>query len=109
MAKHIDAAFLFGDKGIRIMYPNPISGTTFNKVGGIYAFASRSGDDYTIFYIGKTENLSTRFSGHHKIDAARRMGATLILSMIEEEESKRSEIEIDLIVRYKPACNDHHA
>lgn len=108
MAKHIDAAFLFGSNGFCIMSPFPISHTNFQKVGGIYAFASRSGNDYTIYYIGKTNDLSTRFSGHHKIDIARRHGANLLLTMVEEDESKRTELEIDLIKKYKPICNDQH-
>lgn len=50
----------------------------FNDVGAVYIFARDDGTKWTALYIGQTEELGTRISGHEKWTCAREMGATHI-------------------------------
>ena len=57
-------------------------------------------------YVGQTEDLSTRFYNHHKKECFKSNSANCKCIYKENSESKRLEIEKDLIRNYQPICND---
>lgn len=86
-------------------------GTTFKKVGGIYVFTKRTQNSdgtwsHTVLYIGKTEDLSTRFNNHHKESCYMNKGANRLCVRQVDTESERERIEKDMIQFYNPSCND---
>ena len=83
-------------------------GTTFNPVGAVYLILRKeySSSNYTILYIGETGDLSDRFSNHHKQDCFDRNGKSHIGILVEDSESRRLDIESDLLQNYTTTCND---
>ncbi|HEX7926099.1 MAG TPA: GIY-YIG nuclease family protein [bacterium] len=73
---------------------------------GLYAFATHSPEGLEILYIGESENLATRISGHEKRGWAERYGAQFVMALpFEGEASSRKSAEADLIRAYQPALN----
>jgi hypothetical protein len=75
---------------------------------GNYIFARQTQPGYWLpVYIGQSGNLAERFDQHHKIEAARRQGATHIHVHLNSggEQARRDE-EADLIAAWRPPCND---
>lgn len=94
-------------------YPFDIyeAGTLFKPIGGVYHISARSmGDDdkgyHSHIYIGRTDNLSTRFDNHHKQKCFDKNNANCISIHECESEKEREEIEKDLLCKYKTLCND---
>jgi hypothetical protein len=84
---------------------------SFNAVGAIYVITNRFQNDkgkfkHRFIYIGQTEDLSTRFDNHHKAACFKRMDATCICTLREDNENLRFTIETDLIRLHAPPCND---
>ncbi len=84
---------------------------SFKKVGGNYVFTERTtkqdgSSTHEIIYVGKTEDLSTRFQNHHKADCISKNGANRICVRQVDTENERDSIEKDLIKNYNPVCND---
>lgn len=77
----------------------------FKPVSAIYAFLTAPNGNASVLYIGQTEDLSTRFSNHHKWDMAIRHGFKYIavyqcpLLMLDY-------VERNLIQEYDPPCNE---
>lgn len=85
--------------------------TTFKAVGGVYVFtkATTNTDNsitHEIIYVGMTEDLSTRFTNHHKKDCYTKKGANRICVRQVEQQTDREQLEKDLILNYNPHCND---
>lgn len=82
----------------------------FKEVGGIYMFTKRtkSGDNYSHYnkYIGKTNDLSTRFDNHHKEECIENNKANCICIMLVDSEDDRTEIETDLLLGNNTTCNE---
>lgn len=85
-------------------------GTTFKNMGAVYIVTKRvvlnDKGTHTLLYIGKTEDLSTRFDAHHKQDCFDARGGNCIGVYLIATENKRSIIEEDLISAQKPPCNE---
>ena len=81
-------------------------GTSFKAVGAVYTVLKRSGTNSSILYIGQTGDLSDRFDYHHKRPCFDRNGKTHIGIHLESAESRRIDIETDLVRNYSPICND---
>lgn len=80
--------------------------TDFHAKPGNYCFAEEvSPGQWRPHYFGETVDLSSRFSGHHKIDKAKRMGATHIHAHVSGSEAERLAEERDLCAKWKPSCN----
>ncbi|MCA8899725.1 MAG: GIY-YIG nuclease family protein [Hyphomonas sp.] len=96
-----------GASGKKYRYEiHPMSASFVAKAGN-YVFAKETNPGYWApVYIGQTENLSERFDSHHKIDAARRNGATHIHAHLNPYKSDRLDEETDLVRRWNPPCND---
>lgn len=83
-------------------------GTEFKELGGVYLVLRKSNpnSNYNVLYVGQTGNLSERFDNHHKKSCFDRNGKTHIAIKLEASESRRLNIESDLIKNYNPPCND---
>jgi hypothetical protein len=84
----------------------------FDEAGGVYIFANiyNYGDKYfhDLIYCGKTKDLSTRFSDHHKADDIERHDANCICVMEVSTEEERTSIEQDILEGNEFPCNDQH-
>lgn len=80
--------------------------TSFNPIGAVYAVLKKNGSNFTILYIGQTNDLSERFDNHHKQGCFDRNNKTHIAIHTESSESRRFNIETDLVRNYSPTCND---
>ena len=82
-------------------------GTNFNPIGAVYLILRKefSGGKYTILYVGQTGDLSDRFNGHHKQHCFDNNRKSHIGVLREGLESRRLNIESDLIGNYQTACN----
>jgi hypothetical protein len=84
--------------------------TSFKEIGGIYIFTKRtkSGEKYSHSnkYIGKTNDLSTRFDNHHKAECIGNNNANCICIMSVKSEDDRTEIETDLLLGNNTSCNE---
>ena len=65
-------------------------------------------DGLWLWYIGKTKSTGTRFYDHHKLDAAKAMGATEIWIHVPGPNAyvDYHDAEVRLIRRWKPPLND---
>ena len=86
--------------------------TNFNDIGAVYCFTERTVNSegkgsHTIYYIGITNDLSTRFDDHHKMDCAVKKGANCICIHQDSNENSRQQKEKDLITFHKPSCNEN--
>ena len=75
---------------------------------GNYIFAKEARPGFWVpCYIGQTSNLNQRLENHEKENCARRNGATHIHAHITNGgESARKAEEKDLILKWKPTCNE---
>ncbi len=71
-------------------------------------YISNVGNDgrQTSIYIGETEDLKERISPHHKQSCFHRYRYNAISIYQEGLQSRRLEIESDLVQHYSPPCND---
>ncbi|MBK8245824.1 MAG: GIY-YIG nuclease family protein [Gemmatimonadetes bacterium] len=78
---------------------------TWNEVPGVYVIL-RNTSSGTVLYVGETENLKDRMANHHKQACFDRNGWTHLGWLGERSSTRRLEIESDLMLRYRPTCND---
>ena len=85
-------------------------GTHLDEKPANYMFAKETAPGFwRPCYIGQTENLNRRLRDHEKEACATRHGATHIHAHLNgpDEPARRAE-EKDLILKWRPACNQHH-
>jgi len=63
---------------------------------------------YRIHYAGQTHSLAERFAGHHRLEAARALGATHVLAMMVETERDRRMLETLLRYELRPPLNEEN-
>lgn len=81
--------------------------TSFDSKAGNYIFAKQtSPGKWRPVYIGQTGDLSERFDHHHKMECARRNGATHVHAHTNPNEANRLAEETDLVRKWGPVCND---
>ena len=81
----------------------------WNKVPGVYLVlwkAPSPSDMYDPVYVGETENLAVRFSGHHKESCFMSHKWTHLAFMHEGSKEKRLSVEQDILKNYPWPCND---
>lgn len=84
---------------------------SFRDVGGVYIFARKmpSSTGGPVFflplYIGQTAELGKRIRGHEKWPCVELAGCTSICVMPVADETRRLEIEADLLAAYVTPCN----
>jgi len=80
-------------------------GTSFNRVAAVYLVLKKQPNQYTVLYVGETEDLKERFENHHKQGCFDRNGKTHIGVLQEGIGTRRLRIEADLVANYNPTCN----
>jgi len=99
-----------GESGTKYTFSMYNFDTEFKDVGGIYIFTNRtnSNDKFThnVIYIGKTNDLSTRFDNHHKADCINRNESNCICVKQVDSEKERTKIETDLLIENQTNCNE---
>src|SRR5436189_6367106 len=75
---------------------------------GIYVFGNynRELSKITPVYIGKAISFQSRFIDHHKDACIKANGGNTICLMAEPNETKRTDIEKDLLGGYNTKCNE---
>jgi len=98
----------FGKSGKKYNYHIHPIGTEFKEESGNYIFAKvTSTGSWSACYIGQTENLNQRLGNHEKEACAKKIGATHIHTHITTGgEVVRKAEEKDLIINYRPPCNE---
>jgi len=77
----------------------------------VYVILCKSGEGYTIVYIGETGQVGTRLSTHNRRDCWRRNCSTSLYVAVywtpsnQYSSEERREIERELIEKYDPPCN----
>lgn len=81
--------------------------TTFKNESGNYIFAKETSPGrWSPIYIGETESLKERLSGHEKLPCVKRHGGTHIHAHTTTSSEKiRKTEEADLLAKWKPPCN----
>ncbi|MEN9538349.1 MAG: hypothetical protein RLZZ126_584 [Pseudomonadota bacterium] len=95
-----------GQSGRSYSYQILPIGTDFRDAPGNYVFARESSPrNWQPIYIGQTGSLARRLSHHEKESCARGRGATHIHAHLSGDEYAREDEERDLIVKWRPPCN----
>jgi hypothetical protein len=100
-----------GASGSKYEFNSYEFGANFKEnYGAVYFITKRhqnnnGGYSHERIYVGQTEDLSTRFDGHHKQDCFDQNDANCICIHGEQSENTRLDIEQDLIDNYNPPCN----
>lgn len=81
---------------------------SFNSVKAIYIVWKLTDNNtkYSLFYIGQTDDLSTRFDNHHKQDCFDKKWANFIGVHQVTTQADRYRIEKALIEAHRPPCNE---
>lgn len=96
-----------GNSGKAYQYWIYSIGTDLKEEPGNYIFAKETSPNrWSPCYIGQTENLNRRLGDHEKEACAKRHGATHIHAHLTEGETIRKTEEKDLILKWKPPCNE---
>lgn len=79
--------------------------------GGVYMFNERfkamNGNfSHRVKYIGMAQSFVNRMYNHHKLDCAKKNGANCLCLHREDDEKKRTEIELDLLNNFNTSCNE---
>lgn len=84
--------------------------TEFDAIGGIYIFTNRHIENgkyvHAPIYCGKTGDLSERFDNHHKADCIKKNKANCLCFMRVDLETRRTEIETDILKGNDFICNE---
>lgn len=81
--------------------------TQFSRIAAIYTFIilPTHSQQYTLLYIGITNNLNSRFKTHHKINTAKQLGMTHIGILKKSSGRTRKTIEKNLLKNLNPPLN----
>jgi hypothetical protein len=95
-----------GKSGARYQYWVYPTSTEFKHEPGNYIYAKVVSGNWVPVYIGQSSDLGSRLANHEKDVEAKRNGATHIHAHTSASEGARLAEERDLIVLWKPICND---
>ncbi|UWN49643.1 hypothetical protein ASALC70_01856 [Alcanivorax sp. ALC70] len=84
--------------------------TDFKAIAGVYYISKRTEKadgrgNHSAIYVGQTEDLSTRFDGHHDEACFLKNRANCKSVLAESSKKRRLEIEADLVSSLTPPCN----
>lgn len=79
--------------------------TAFFGLPCVYLMAHREAEDIRIHYAGQTHRLSQRYAGHHRLQAAKALGATHALVLVAPDARDRREFETLLRWYFRPPLN----
>lgn len=96
-----------GQSGTNYKYWIYPIGTSFKDSPGNYIYSKETKPGYwSPVYIGQTNSLQNRLSNHEKESCSKRNGATHIHVHLSGNETSRLNEEKDLVVKWKPTCNE---
>ena len=97
-----------GQSGKAYQYEVYSLDTTFRPLPGLYIYAAQTEDgSWSPIYIAQTRDLHQRLEGHVSMDDAVAQGAThLHAHYCSAGQAARCTEEHDLILRWRPVCND---
>lgn len=78
---------------------------------GVYVFTSRQINEvgtisHTIWYVGKTTDLNTRFQGHHKANELIKANPNCLAIHKCVTDNELDQLEVELINRWNPRLNE---
>lgn len=84
--------------------------TDWKEIGAIYVVTKRTvrpdgSGTHSFIYVGRTDNLKERHASHHKSHCFEANGANCLCVHVEAAESKRQEIEADILAAHNWPCN----
>ena len=100
-----------GASGIKYQFSvNPLN-AKFEALGAVYIVTKRTkkpeaAATHKFLYVGETDDLSTRFDGHHKQACFDQEGANCIGIHLDGSEESRKTKEADLYRSRRWPCND---
>jgi hypothetical protein len=97
---------LTGKSGKTYLFNIYILNSTFVKAGGLYLFTKKVDITHHFIYIGRTEDLSSRFTDHHKQECIDGKGATHICIHWLDGKDALINAETDLLAAYNFTCNE---
>jgi hypothetical protein len=101
---------LTGKSGTKYAFAAYPRTDTFKALGAVYFMTKRTIDTagtgtHTWVYVGETSDLSDRPLNHERKDCFDKQRANCVLLYLEEDRTKRLNIETDLRQAYNPPCN----
>lgn len=81
------------------------SNSDWNKVAGLYIFASLHNNRWNALYVGQTDDFSSRLPNHERLGEAIRKGATHIHAVGVQQVATRDRLERALIQHLQPPLN----
>lgn len=85
-----------------------ILNTDFKDRGGLYLFTKYVNSEHDPIYLGQTQDLSSRFTNHHKEKCITKHGATHVSICRIENEKERIDAETDILGYYDFPCNERN-
>ncbi len=108
MAKEGTVTFT-GASGARYTFNYYKKDVNWKAVAAVYIFTKRTVSAgkgaQTALYIGETHSLKERIPGHEKWPCVNKHGCTHIAVRTESNQTRRREIESDLMEKQDPLCN----
>jgi hypothetical protein len=110
MAKIADLTVI-GKSGSKYTFAVYSIDSTWKELAAVYVITKRTektggGGSHRYVYVGETENLKDRHSNHHKADCFAKHDANCLCALLEDDEDKRLEIELDILAGNTFPCND---
>lgn len=77
----------------------------WSDASGLYLFGCVKNSTWKIFYVGQTNNFSNRIPNHDRWNEAKRLGASHVLAVVVDSQTKRDKYEKELIQELQPSLN----
>jgi len=103
----IDTVYIKDSKGDEYRFNVYLRGTKFKNVSAVYFFVKKENNQCDILYIGQSEHLGDRISGHNKLPELEKAGYTHIFTR-QFCKDMLLNIEKSFIKKYAPPYNDHN-
>ena len=97
---------LSGKSGKTYQFLMYVLNTSFKAMGGLYLFTKAADNTNYLLYLGHTQDLSSRFTNHHKEECVDNHGGTHVSVCIIEDEKTRIAAEKDILANYNFTCNE---
>lgn len=91
--------------GVNLAFEAHPHQSSWNHVGGVYAFAHTSAAGWQVHYVGQTNSFANRIPNHETWPSARRLGATHVLVTVITSAPMRDQVERELIRQWQPPLN----
>lgn len=99
---------LIGKSGLALNFTVLPRNVDWNDTAGLYAFVQELPRAYNLKYIGICDSFRRRMANHERWNEVARLGANVVLAVMQSNAIYRAAYERDLIARYNPPLNEHH-